>query len=153
MIKKNIGGIRMDQDQKMLQLLERLENANRKQVLYARAQFIFTVVAAISCVVLLLIGMKVLPRLQEAAVQAETVLQNLETVTTELAKSDLSGMVENVDTLVSNVDGLVTSSQAGVEQTLEKIKAIDFDALNDAIKDLSDVIDPIAKFFNKYKIG
>lgn len=143
----------MDQDQKMLQLLERLENANRKQVLYARAQFIFTVVAAISCVVLLLIGMKVLPRLQEAAVQAETVLQNLETVTTELAKSDLSGMVENVDTLVSNVDGLVTTSQAGVEQTLEKIKAIDFDALNDAIKDLSDVIDPIAKFFKKYKIG
>lgn len=143
----------MDQDQKMLQLLERLESANRKQVLYARLQFIFTVVAAISCVVLLLIGMKVLPRLQEAAVQAETVLQNLETVTTELAKSDISGMVENVDSLVTSVDGLVSSSQAGVEQTLEKIKAIDFDALNDAIKDLSDVIDPIAKFFKKYKIG
>lgn len=143
----------MDQDQKMLQLLERLENANRKQVVYARLQFIFTVVAAICCVVLLLIGMKVLPRLQEAAVQAETVLRNLQTVTTELATSDISGMVENVDSLVTNVDGLVTSSQAGVELTLEKIKAIDFDALNDAIKDLSDVIDPIAKFFKKYKIG
>ena len=143
----------MDQDQKLLQLLERLENANRKQVLYARAQFVFTLVAAVCCIVLMIVGIQLLPKLREAAVQAETVLTNLETVTTELANVDLNGMVENMDALVTNVDGLVTSSQAGVEQTLEKIQAIDLDALNNAIKDLSDVIDPIAKFFNKYKIG
>lgn len=143
----------MDQDQKLLQLLERLENVNRKQVLYARAQFVFTLVAAVCCIVLMIAGIQLLPKLREAAVQAETVLTNLETVTAELANVDLNGMVENMDALVTNVDGLVASSQAGVEQTLEKIQAIDLDALNNAIKDLSDVIDPIAKFFNKYKIG
>ena len=141
----------MEQNQKLLDLLERMEKANRKQVTYARLQFIFSAAAAICCVVLLLTGMKVLPQLQNAAVQAETVLSNLETVTTELARSDLSGMVENVDALVTNVDGLVGTSQAGVEQTMEKINAIDFEALNDAIKDLSDVIEPIAKFFNTFK--
>lgn len=143
----------MDKDQRLIELLERMEDASRKQVLYARVQCIFSVVAAICCAMLLLAGMNVLPRLQEAAAQAETVLSNLETVTAELAQSDLSGMVENVDVLVGNVDSLVSTSQAGVEQAIEKLNAIDIDALNAAIQDLSDVIEPIAKFFKTFKIG
>ena len=141
----------MDNNQKLMDLLEQMEKANRKQVAYARLQFIFSVIAAICCILLLLAGVKVLPQLQEAVLQAETVLTNLETVTTELAQADLIGMVENVDALVTNVDGLVGTSQEGVEQTMAKINANDFDALNDAIKDLSDVIEPIAKFFNTFK--
>ena len=88
-----------------------------------------------------------------AAQQAETVLRNLESVTTQLAQADLADMVEDVDALVANVDGLVATSQEGVEQTIGKLNAIDFDALNKAIKDLSDVIEPIAKFFNTFKFG
>ena len=143
----------METDMKLVELLERMEQTNKKQVFYARLQFLFTVVAALCCVVLLLSGMSVLPKLQETAVQAEAVLTNLETVTTELANVDLNSMVQNVDALVTDVDGLVGTSQLGVEQAMEKLNAIDFDALNDAIKDLSAVIDPIARFFNKYKIG
>ena len=141
----------MENNQKLMDLLEQMEKANRKQVAYARLQFIFSVIAAICCILLLLAGVKVLPQLQEAALQAETVLTNLETVTTELAQADLIGLVENVDALVTTVDGLVGTSQEGVEQTMAKINAIDFDALNDAIQDLSDVIEPIAKFFNTFK--
>ena len=141
----------MENTQKLMDLLEQMEKANRKQVAYARLQFIFSVIAAICCILLLLAGVKVLPQLQEAVLQAETVLTNLETVTTELAQADLIGRVENVDALGTNVDGLVGTSQVGVEQTMAKINAIDFDALNDAIKDLSDVIEPIAKFFNTFK--
>ena len=141
----------MENTQKLMDLLEQMEKTNRKQVAYARLQFIFSVIAAICCILLLLAGVKVLPQLQEAVLQAETVLTNLETVTTDLAQADLIGMVENVDALVTNVDGLVGTSQVGVEQTMAKINAIDFDALNDAIKDLSDVIEPIAKFFNTFK--
>ena len=141
----------MENNEKMMELLERMEKANRKQVAYARLQFIFTLIAAACCAVLLFSGMKILPQLQEAAVQAETVLSNLESVTTELAQADLSGMVENVDVLVTNVDGLVGTSQTAVEQTMTKINSVDFEALNDAIKDLSAVIEPIANFFNTFK--
>ena len=136
----------MENNQKLLELLERMEKANRKQVIYARLQFVFSIVAALCCVVLVLAGMQVLPALQETAAQAETVLGNLETVTEELANADIGGMVKNVDSLV-------TTSQTGVEQTMSKINAIDFEALNDAIQDLSDVIEPIAKFFNTFRIG
>ena len=140
----------MEHNQRFLELMERMEKDNRRQVIYARLQFIFSAVAALCCIVLLLAGLRILPRVQEAVLQAEMVLSNLEKVTTELAQSNLVGMVENIDALVSNVDGLVNTSQAGVEQTMAKINAIDFEALNKAIKDLSDVIEPIAKFFNKF---
>lgn len=134
----------MDQDQRTLELLERIEKANRKQVFYARLQFACTIVAALCCALLLFAGIQILPELQATAAQAETVLGNLEAVTAELANADIGGMVADVDALVS-------TSQVGVEQAMDKINDIDFDSLNDAIKDLSDVIEPIAKFFNSFK--
>lgn len=141
----------MVNNQNLMNLLERMEESNRKQVVYARLQFVFTAITAVCCALLLLNGMKILPQLQKAAIQAESVLSNLETVTSELAQADLIGMVENVDALVTNVDGLVGTSQIAVEQTMTKINAVDFEALNQAIEDLSDVIEPIAKFFNTFK--
>lgn len=141
----------MDQDQKMLELLEEIKKGNTKQVLFARLQCIFSIVAALCCVIVLAAGLKILPELRTSVTQAETVLSNLEDVTTELAKMDLGTMVENVDGLVKNVDDLVTTSQSGVEQTMDKINAIDFETLNNAIEDLSKVIEPIAKFFDAFK--
>lgn len=141
----------MDQDQKMLELLEEIKKGNTKQVLFARLQCIFSIVAALCCVIVLVLGLKILPDLRTSVTQAETVLSNLEDVTTELAKMDLSSMVENVDGLVKNVDDLVTTSQSGVEQTMDKINAIDFETLNKAIEDLSEVIAPIANFFNGFR--
>ena len=141
----------MDQDQKMLELLEEIKKGNTKQVLFARLQCIFSIVAALCCVIILLLGLKILPEIRTSVTQAETVLSNLEDVTTELAKMDLGTMVENVDGLVKNVDDLVTTSQRGVEQTMDKINAIDFETLNKAIEDLSEVIAPIANFFNGFR--
>ena len=143
----------MEHQNDMLKIYKEIERNTKQQALYARMQVIFTALGAICCLVLLIFGLEVLPQLQKVATQAETVLTNLETVTTELAKTDLIGMVENVDSLVVNVDGLVSTSQDGVEQAIEKINGIDFDALNDAIKDLEAVIEPIAKFFKTFKIG
>ena len=146
------------QEQKLTELLEEIKKGNDKQILYARMQCIFSVIAALCCLIVLIVGLKILPDLQTAVAQAETVLTNLEGVTSELAKTDLGNMVENVDGLVKNVDGLIQdvgklvhTSQDGVEQTMEKIDAIDFETLNKAIEDLSKVIEPIAKFFNVFK--
>lgn len=140
----------MNSEQHYQQLLTRMEENSRKQVVYARIQCIFSIVAAVCCIALLIVGITVLPKLQNVAEQADVVLSNLESVTSELAEVDLTGMVEHVDTLVSNVDDLVATSQDGVESTMEKINEIDFEALNKAIEDLSDVIAPIADFFNMF---
>ena len=143
----------MGNEQKLQELMERIEASTRKQSRYALFQLIFTVLTSAAFIMLLLIVVRILPQLQETVNQAEIVLGNLESVTNELANSDLTGMVKDIDALVANVDGLVTTSQQGVTEAVGKINAINFDALNDAIKDLSEVIEPIAKFFKSFKFG
>ncbi len=138
-------------DQNFQELITRMEANSRKQVAYARVQCIFSVVAAVCCIALLIIGVTVLPKLQTVAQQTDIVLSNLNSVTSELAEVDLTGMIDQISSLVTNVDGLVSTSQEGVETTLQKINQIDFEALNKAIKDLSDVIEPIADFFNMFQ--
>lgn len=148
----------MENNTELQKLLEKLDESNRRQVTYARLQFLFSAIAAVCCLVLAVNVVGLLPQIQEIATeikditlqvtglisQAETVLTNLEVVTKELAEVDLASMVSNVDTLV-------TTSQTGVEQAIGKINNIDFDALNRAITNLSAVVEPMAKFFKVFK--
>lgn len=152
----------MDKDQEFILL--QLEKNSRKQARYAQIQCIFSVIAALCCGGLLAVVLSLMPQLNQAvtqagdvavqagevvvqaqklAGQAETVLTNLETVTRQLAQADLAGMVENVDILV-------TSSQEGVSQALDKINTMDIEELNKAIGNLSAVVEPMAKFFKVF---
>ena len=70
--------------------------------------------------------------------QAETIMDNMEVVTQSLADADLGTMVENVNMLAAE-------SQTVVSDAIEKLDTIDIDTLNKAIKDLSDVVEPLAK--------
>ena len=131
------------------QLLEQLAESSRKQEHFARIQCIFTIVAAAACLLLLFSVSRVIPQVKylseqihSISVQAETVLTNLETVTDELAKSDISSMVSHVDTLAQ-------TSQSGIQQALEKINGIDIENLNKAIEDLSKIVTPLADLVQK----
>lgn len=135
----------MEMNPEMQVYLEKLEKSNRQQVRSARLQCFFSFLAAVCCLLLLLTVAKIVPDIKELsgqitgiALQAESVLTNLETVTQELAAADLEG-------LVTDVNGLVSTSQTGVEQALDKLNAMDMDALNKAIEDLSKVVEPLAK--------
>ena len=55
--------------------------------------------------------------------------------------------------MVENINGLVTTSQTGVEEALKKINDIDFTALNQAITDLSDVVKPMADLVKRLSFG
>ena len=127
----------MEEKKELQELLERLDESNRKQANYAKWQCVFSVVAAISCVGLFVLIWTLMPEVRNLTRQMETVLANLELVTTQLAGMDLGAMVQNVDELV------VT--------TREGLGAIDFKMLNQAIEDLADVVEPLAKFFNVFQ--
>lgn len=137
------------------QLLERLDKSNRQQVKYARLQCFFCAVAAVCCVVLFISVNSLMPQIQALSSQLETVLANLEVVTTQIAELDLKGMVQSAEgdlkTMVQNVDSLVNTSQAGVQETLKKLNSIDFNKLNQAINDLSAVVEQLSRFFNVFR--
>lgn len=137
--------------------MEKMEKSSRTQARCAKWQLIFSLVGAVCCALVLVLVLSLLPQvrdftlqmqsaaqqIQDLGIQAETVLTNLEAVSAELKDADLAEMVENVDSLV-------TSSQEGLEQALEKINTMDIETLNTAIKNLSAVIDPLAKFFKVF---
>ena len=132
------------------EILERMEKTNRQQLRYMRLQSILAVLAALCFVALAFAVGRVMPRLSGFAdeaenllAQAEVVLTNLEEVTRELTQVEFTAMVEDVDALVS-------SSQAGLEETLEKVNSIDIEKLNEAIDGLSKVVEPLAKFFKVF---
>ena len=140
----------METNQQIQELLTKLEKTNRQQVRYARLQCFFAILAAVCCCAMLLAVLSVVPQIQQIAgqiqnlgTQAETVLGNLNAVTGELAQVDLGSMV-------SNVDSLVTESQEGVKQALDKINELDIRSLNQAIADLSAVVKPLADFFGRF---
>ena len=137
-IKQEKELLAMDEKKDFQQMMERIDRSNRRQARYGLFQCIFSLIAALCCVAVLLMFMSSLPQLQQMGEQAGTILSNLETISSELGSLDLSGMV-------SNVDSLVTESQSGLNEALSKINAIDIDALNSAIKDLASVIEPLAK--------
>jgi len=133
----------MEEKQEMRELLERLDQSNRQQAKFARWQCIFSVASAVCCIGLFMLVYTLMPQVKELTGQMETVLTNLEVVTDQLAGMDLGSMVKNVDELVA-------TSQTGVEQAMEQLNTIDFDTLNRAIRNLSDVVEPLARFFNVF---
>ena len=136
----------MNQQNELQIILERMEKYSRKQLLHARLQTVFSIVCALFCGILLLKLLQFIPQLESLVAQAEVLLRDLNAVTKELAKLDLSLMVENIN-------DLVTTSQAGVEDALTKINDIDFSALNQAVKDLSDVVKPLADLIKRLSFG
>lgn len=138
----------MESSNDMQKLLKQLEASSSRQLKYSRLQCYFAAAAAVCCLILLVVALGIMPQLRsmssdviELAEQAETVLGNLETVTGELAEADLNGMVEDVGALVSD-------SQSAVNRAAEKFDSIDMETLNKAIRDLADVVEPLANFFN-----
>lgn len=128
-------------------LMKQIESSNAGQEKYARKQYIMSQITAAASIeilgIVLYVAVTLLPRANATFDNLELVMGNLQVITSELADTDIDGMI-------NNVNRLVTSSQQDVEDALSKVNAIDFDSLNKAIKDLSDVIAPLAKFVNLF---
>ncbi|HBK03891.1 MAG TPA: hypothetical protein DDY87_05840 [Clostridiales bacterium] len=135
----------MEENKETLELLQKIEKSNRIQVYSGYVRTGLVLICTVSILVLTARIMKLMPQVngilgqaEQAMGQIQTVLGNLESTTTQLAKVDLAGMVDNVDSLV-------VTGQQSLEESMGKLNGVDFDALNQAIKDLADVIEPLAK--------
>ena len=140
----------MEEKNEMLELMKKIEESSRKQLLYTRIQCIAAVLAVACFAGIYFLIKDFLPQISAiiteipgVVAQMDTVLGNLEVVTTELAAVDFERMIEGVNTLVA-------TGQIGLEETVSKLNDIDFEALNKAINNLSQVVEPLAKFFKVF---
>ena len=134
----------MEENKEILELLKQIDKANRQKLRMGRILCVLALVAALCCCLTFGVVYSLVPQVNAVLAQSQTVLGNLETTSRQLAALDLESMVANVDTLVA-------SGQESLEQSMDKLNSIDFDTLNQAIQDLSDVIQPLAKLSNMFR--
>lgn len=128
----------MDENKQISELLAQIERNSRRQARFAALQCLLTLAAAIFCCAGFFLILKLLPHAAQILGQMQTVLTNLETTTQQLSQIDLSGMV-------NDMDALMTTAQEGLNQTFGKLETVDFATLNKAIKDLAAVVEPLSR--------
>ena len=134
------------------ELLEKLEKHTRQQLLFTKILCALCVLVVI-CTLVLMFSItgaatklmelaaplqELTTQVQELAFEAEAVMEDLGVVAEALAAADLGGIVENVNILAAE-------SQSAVADAMKKLDTIDIATLNKAIKDLADVVEPLAK--------
>lgn len=132
------------------ELLQRIAEQTKKQVFYVRISAICGGILAMAVVIALLI---LVPSLLKTIHQVNGVAAKAEETLVQ-ARDALAGVDEMTDAVTSmseNMDTFVTENAVSIEQVMKKLEAIDFEGLNGAIKDLGDVVEPMAKFFGKFK--
>lgn len=141
----------MEENKEMMELLKQIEKNSRRQARTGKLLCVFALAMALCGAVCVVLVVSILPQLtgilsqvDTVAVQMQSVLGNLEQTTAQLAALDFGSMV-------SDVDALVVTGQQSLEMTMEKLNSIDFQTLNQAIKDLADVVEPLAKLTNMFK--
>jgi predicted PurR-regulated permease PerM len=93
---------------------------------------------------------------QTTALQAQTALSRV-TELSENAQDSLDTLnllaeraeesLDAVDAMIENVNGLVEDNTGALQETIQKLNAIDFEKFSNSINQLNEVIGPLAKLF------
>lgn len=139
---------KMMKEEEFCALMERIEASNAGQEKYARKQYHMSRITAAASVIILAVVLYTasvfIPKVNVTYQNMELIMENLQVITSELAEADINQMI-------SDVDELAVRSQENIGSAMEKINAIDIDGLNQAIRNLSDAVEPFAKFFNQFR--
>ena len=136
----------MNQNEQLAKVLENSE----KQLFYSRIRSIAAVVTAL-CILCALV--MVVPALLRTAAGADAVIAQASSSITlaDEAITDVIEMSGAITEMGLSMDDFIAENAEAVSSLMKEIEAIDFEGLNKAIKDLGDVVEPFAKFFNRFQ--
>ena len=136
----------MNQNEQLAKLLENSE----KHLFYSRIRSIAAVVTAL-CILCALV--MVVPALLRTAAGADAVIAQASSSITlaDEAITDVIEMSGAITEMGLSMDDFIAENAEAVSSLMKEIEAIDFEGLNKAIKDLGDVVEPFAKFFNRFQ--
>ena len=143
--KKKDGDLSVLSDRELLiELLKEQKKASKRSL-----------ITAVSLVAIALIfGAAVLiivPKVNATLNNAYQAIDNIEAgvANADKAIGSVEKSLDGIDKMVKNVDKVVVDNTDSVSKTVERMSSIDIAALNKSIKDLSDIIEPLAKFFRR----
>ncbi|MCQ2521675.1 MAG: hypothetical protein MJ105_04795 [Lachnospiraceae bacterium] len=119
-------------------IMGNLEKMQKKQLLYSR-------VSAVLILILVIGLLSVLPAVFKTLSVAQETMGNMNTALINANDT----IIQSQETL-DEVSGLISATQSELIDAANKLNSIDFEGLNSAIKDLGDVVAPMAKFFASF---
>lgn len=126
------------------QIMEKLEKSNAGQEKYAKKQYRMSQITALASVLVLCTVLytssTLIPKVNQLLDDIQISVTNIQDISQDLADADLPNMIQNVDSLVS-------TSESSIRTAVDKLNSIDFDALNSAITDLSNIVRPLGRLF------
>ena len=125
------------------ELLKEIRNLTKKKLFWQKIST--CCIAAIAGIVLVTMVI-VIPQLEatlnhinDTAIKAQDSLNEANTMITSITEAS------------ENFDSLVAKNGEGLTSAVESMSKIDFEGLNEAIKDLQDAIGPLAAFMSKFR--
>ena len=132
----------MNQTTEMKILMEKLEESARVQQHCAKRQTLLMTIAAAACVgILLLVGI-LFSQMQPVVQSLSTAAQDLTALSQQLAQVDIQSTVNGLNETMASAQQSLTRGAAKLEQ-------LDIETLNAAIRDLSEVVSPLARLFGR----
>lgn len=129
---------------------EMLYKLVKKQLFYQR---IATGCIAGVLLVVIIVAAVVIPKVNHTIGHVNEAIAQVNTVATKAEKSleNVDVMIDGIIKATDNMNSLVEENADEITEATKNMSEIDFDGLNEAIKDLQDTVGPLASFFNKFK--
>lgn len=143
----------MENNEELLAYVKEIKAINKKRLMYSRIATALLVVIAITFAIIVPKLVVTLDTANEAMTNANDAI-NQASVTLDEASAminDMTGTMDTFEEAMSSVTKIVDDSSESLKTAFDHINSIDFKGLNDAINDLGNVVEPLSKFFSKFK--
>ncbi len=131
------------------EIAQELLKTAKKQLFYTRLSTCFIGVMATAVVISLL---AVIPKANHLLGNANALLgeanDRLEVLDETIAS--VKTMSDSITSVGDQLDTFIEDNSTALQGVVEKMDSIDFEGLNKSIKNLGDVVEPLAKFFKVF---
>lgn len=122
---------------------ELLTELLKQQRTSSRNSRVLVIILAVIAAFFVIAGAVLVPKAVRTLDEANTLIGQ-----GEKTLEEVDGMISGVEELTKNATGLLDENTEAITESLSKIRNIDIDSLNSSIEDLSDILKPLANFFN-----
>lgn len=143
--KKSKSGFPDLSDRELLvELLKEQKKTSRRSLITASALVAICVMIGIAVLI-------IVPKVISTLNNAYKAIDGIQTVVVNADKaiSSVEQSLDGIDEMVKNVDKVVVDNTEAVTKTVDQMSNIDVATLNKSIKELSQIIEPLAKFFRR----
>ncbi|MBO4337724.1 MAG: hypothetical protein J5842_06595 [Lachnospiraceae bacterium] len=147
--KEMTQGIGSDENGELLrELIELQKKTARRQLIAMTASVVMAAAFIIALIVVLPMMVRMSKEVSAMVANTEALIEQANELIGQAGES-----LDGIDTMIQNVNKVVTDNTEAATEAISNIQNIDIDQLNEAIRNLSDAVEPLAKLNNSISNG